>query len=158
MTALDITLRDRTTQLATELHAGQWRKYTGEPFVQHPLRVAWILERFGAPVYVQIAGLLHDTVEDTEATIHTLYAEGFLPPESIRMVDTLTRREGENYMDFIKRAVNDPDPWTALVKRSDLLDNMATLPPGLSMETRYIKALQAINVALAKRPPLPRQI
>jgi len=52
-------------ELAFEAHDGQLRK-SGEPFITHPVAVACILGDMGMDVETVIAGLLHDTVEDTE--------------------------------------------------------------------------------------------
>jgi len=52
---------------AEERHAGQKRKADGAPFIEHPLEVAWLLYRAGAPDRVIAAGVLHDTLEKTDA-------------------------------------------------------------------------------------------
>jgi (p)ppGpp synthase/HD superfamily hydrolase len=54
---------------ATRMHAGQQRKYTGEPYVLHCLEVARIVAEAGGSVTMIAAALLHDVVEDTEASI-----------------------------------------------------------------------------------------
>jgi len=58
----------KAEKFATEAHKGQQRKSTGEPYIVHPLEVARILRENGEPELVQIAGLLHDTLEDTSTT------------------------------------------------------------------------------------------
>ena len=59
---------------AKELHAGQRRKGDGAPFIEHPVEVAWLLYRVGAPDHVIAAGVLHDTIEKTGADITELRA------------------------------------------------------------------------------------
>jgi (p)ppGpp synthase/HD superfamily hydrolase len=59
---------------AEERHAGQRRKADGAPFIEHPLEVAWLLYRAGAPDDVIAAGILHDTIEKTGADIAELRA------------------------------------------------------------------------------------
>lgn len=49
---------------AEPLHRGQLRRYTGHPYVSHPFAVCKLLRRFGAPKPLQLAGMLHDVVED----------------------------------------------------------------------------------------------
>jgi len=49
-------------------HRGQKRKITGYPYVVHPLRVGYALWRQKQPLEVVLAGILHDTLEDTNAT------------------------------------------------------------------------------------------
>ena len=49
------------------MHAGQRRQLDGAPFIEHPLEVAAILHDAGAPDHVIAAGILHDTLEKTDA-------------------------------------------------------------------------------------------
>lgn len=60
---------ERALRWATVWHDGQHRKASLTPYVQHPIAVAWILDRLGYDEDVVIAALLHDVVEDTEATL-----------------------------------------------------------------------------------------
>lgn len=69
----------------------------------------------------RIAAVLHDVVEDTHWTLDQLRVEGF-SDSVIAAIDSLTRREGETYEDFVKRAA--ADPIGRVVKRADLLDNL----------------------------------
>lgn len=54
---------------ATERHSGQVRKSTTIPYILHPLEVLQILYSMRADTNVMIAGVLHDTVEDTDTTL-----------------------------------------------------------------------------------------
>lgn len=54
---------------AARCHQGQTRRASGLPYFQHVVAVAMILDRLGYGEEVVIAGLLHDVVEDTEATL-----------------------------------------------------------------------------------------
>jgi len=55
--------------LGKNLHALQRRKYTGKPYITHPVAVARILKDAGIEnEHVLCAAILHDTIEDTEAT------------------------------------------------------------------------------------------
>ena len=53
---------------AERQHAGQGRSADGAPFIVHPLEVAHLLYHADAPDHVIAAGLLHDTIEKTDAT------------------------------------------------------------------------------------------
>lgn len=65
----------RAALFAARAHAGQTRKgAAAEPYVNHVIEVAAILAEAGAPQAAILAGLLHDTVEDTEATHADLVA------------------------------------------------------------------------------------
>lgn len=56
-------------QFAINAHAGQTRKGKDIPYITHPFTVALILSRAGAEEDVIIAGMLHDTVEDSDGAI-----------------------------------------------------------------------------------------
>lgn len=67
-----IDLVDRAIGFAARAHDGQQRK-TGEvPYIAHPVAVAMILARMGCDEAVVVAGLLHDTVEDTPVTLQEI--------------------------------------------------------------------------------------
>jgi (p)ppGpp synthase/HD superfamily hydrolase len=55
-------------ETATDAHQGHTRKVSGRPFIEHPVSVASVLAEEGFDEDVVAAGLLHDVVEDTEAT------------------------------------------------------------------------------------------
>jgi (p)ppGpp synthase/HD superfamily hydrolase len=70
-----MTLRlERALRWAAECHQGQVRRSSGTPYVEHVMAVALMLDRAGFDEDVVIAGLLHDVVEDTEATSEDLAA------------------------------------------------------------------------------------
>ena len=54
-------------EYAERLHAGQRRQADGAPFILHPLEVVGLLYHAGAPDHVIAAGVLHDTIEKTDA-------------------------------------------------------------------------------------------
>jgi (p)ppGpp synthase/HD superfamily hydrolase len=56
-------------EFAARAHRGQYRKGTGIPYLIHPLNVARTLIEAGCEEDVVVAGLLHDTVEDTPVTL-----------------------------------------------------------------------------------------
>jgi guanosine-3',5'-bis(diphosphate) 3'-pyrophosphohydrolase len=70
-TPADRSLVERAYRVAEKAHEGQTRA-SGESYVQHCLAVASILIELGMPVSTIAAGLLHDTVEDTDLTIDDL--------------------------------------------------------------------------------------
>lgn len=109
------TLED-AIQLAVEAHAGQ-RDRNGQPYILHPLRVMFRLRT----ETLQIVGILHDVVEDTDYTFEDLRKMGY-PEPIIHALDCLTKREGEDYGDFVERSQS--DPIAREVKLADLEDNM----------------------------------
>ncbi len=59
----------KAIEFAAKAHHGQFRKQTRIPYIIHPLGVAQLLIEAGCGEEVVVAGLLHDTVEDTPATL-----------------------------------------------------------------------------------------
>ena len=82
---------------ATERHFAQIRKYTGEPYIEHPIAVAGMVREYCSSLGVPdehsniavAAALLHDVVEDTDATIEDIYKE--FGPEVAEYVWYLTK-------------------------------------------------------------------
>lgn len=58
----------RAWRFAKDRHAGQQRRYTGEPYLNHLMMVASLVRQVGADDEVTAAALLHDVVEDTRTT------------------------------------------------------------------------------------------
>jgi hypothetical protein len=102
-------------QLATRWHAGQTDKL-GEPYIGHPRRVA---ARLTTPDE-KIVALLHDVLEDTEATRDDLHAAGF-GAAIVEAVDALTRRPDETEHDYLTRVCS--SPLAVTVKWADIADN-----------------------------------
>ena len=107
---------ERAIAIAAEAHAGQLGK-DGTPYILHPVRVMMRVEGADA----QMAGILHDVVEDTSWTLEQLRAEGF-SSAVVEAVDSLTHREGEEYFAYVARA--GANPLARRVKLADLEDNM----------------------------------
>lgn len=71
------------------------------------------------PLEIFIAGTLHDVVEDTEVTIEMIRI--LFGKEIARLVDLVTRKEGESYMQFIDRVKTCPK--ATLIKKCDIMHN-----------------------------------
>ena len=65
-------LIDKALQIASLAHAGQFRKNTNIPYIVHPVAVGMILQKVGYRDEMIAAGILHDTVEDTDLTLSDL--------------------------------------------------------------------------------------
>jgi (p)ppGpp synthase/HD superfamily hydrolase len=66
--AEQLPLTRAAIEFARARHSGQRRRADGAPFVVHPLEVASLLERSGYPDHVVAAAVLHDVLEDTDAS------------------------------------------------------------------------------------------
>jgi len=140
-----ITL-DEASDLAKAAHAGQVDK-AGEPYFLHVFAVRDALAGHG--VDAQIAGVLHDVIEDTDITAEDLRAAG-VPDHVVRAVDSVTRRPDETYMELIARAA--ADPLGRLVKLADNRHNsdearLALLPADRAarLRERYRKAREVLE-------------
>ena len=125
---------------AVTAHAGQTDKQ-GQPYILHPLRVMQaVLRRTGDPT-LAAAAVLHDVVEDTHYTVEDI--RSIWGDRIADAVDGVSRREGETYMDFVRRAAAHPD--SREIKLEDVLDNStrAGAPEGLLK--RYRKALAVLR-------------
>jgi GTP pyrophosphokinase len=74
----------RAYRVAESAHRGQ-KRASGEPYVNHCLAVASILAEMRVPPNVVAAGLLHDTVEDTELTLDDIRRD--FNPQIAMLVD-----------------------------------------------------------------------
>ncbi|HEV2147954.1 MAG TPA: HD domain-containing protein [Longimicrobiaceae bacterium] len=128
--------------LAVEAHRGQ-KDRAGAPYILHPLRMMFRVETDAE----KIVAVLHDVVEDTDWTLDDLRAEGF-PEDVVTAVDHLTRREGEDYDEFVRRAA--AHPVARRVKIADLEDNMDVRRTGTVTDddterlTRYHRAWRSL--------------
>jgi len=102
--------------IAEKAHVGQVDK-ADMPYILHPLRVMSIF----SDKTEQICAVLHDVIEDTDVTLDILRDMGF-SDEVITVLECLTKRDGENYDDFITRVLK--NEIACRVKLADLFDNM----------------------------------
>lgn len=82
-------------ECAIELHGNQL--YGHHPYIIHPDRVVFLLQRFGASLTAQIAGYLHDTKEDTGVTLEELKQK--FGEEVALIVDLVTDKPGKNRLE-----------------------------------------------------------
>lgn len=104
--------------LATQVLAGRVTKLGGLS-IDHARRVAAAVAAHGDRAVV--VALLHDTVEKGCIAWPEL-AAAVDDDEVVRLVDALTRRNGESELDYLRRCAR--DPAAAVIKRADLLDKL----------------------------------
>ena len=134
------SIAEQAMKVAEEAHKGQFRKFgddKGKPYIVHPYRVA---ERFDSADF-QAVGYLHDVVEDTALTENDLV--NLFPFRIVEAVMSVTRREGEEYVDFIVHAKK--NPYGREVKLADLRDNMRSLRAG-SLRDKYMLAEEILLI------------
>lgn len=129
--------------IAQEAHEGQKRR-NGDPYFTHPVRVAEsMIEEFMSETdWMHVAaGYLHDVIEDCGYTKERLIEEG-MPPLVALVVDTVSRKEGETYLDFILRIKKLNN--AVAVKIADIRDNLSDLNKG-SLRDKYQMALYILG-------------
>ena len=84
----DIKLIQKAYNYAVQKHGDQKRK-SGEPYIIHPTNVAYTIAELGLDEQTICAALLHDVVEDTDATYDDIKNE--FGPEVAEMVDGVTK-------------------------------------------------------------------
>lgn len=141
--AKELDLLERAIRIAVKAHKGAKDSY-GAPYILHPLRV---MHRVSTTAE-KIVAILHDVVEDTSWTLDDLRKEGF-PEKIIRAVDRVSKREGEDYWAYIRRAGG--NSLARRVKLADLEDNMdvrrrETLgEKDIARLSKYLKAWKALT-------------
>ena len=129
----DLKVIQKAYEFSEKAHEGQIRR-SGEPYIFHPLHVAGILADLRLDLDSIATGLLHDTVEDTHASIEDIRRE--FGDTIAHLVDgvtkiskmnfkTSTERQGENIRKMI--VAMGKDVRVILVKLCDRLHNMRTL-------------------------------
>lgn len=164
----------KAINIATQAHSGQIRK--GKPYrayITHPLTVGLILARTGADENIIIAGILHDSIEDTHVTKAEIEKE--FGGEVAEMVNDVT--EQDKTLPWVKRKslAQEHIPLmgnkSLLVKSADLLHNLTDIiedyrkegeeifkifhaPKKMQLE-RYKELICAIEKAWKENPLLP---
>ncbi|KVQ85590.1 hypothetical protein WK07_04675 [Burkholderia multivorans] len=118
---------------ATAAHAAvdQRRKYTGEPYINHPKEVASIVESVGGTPEMLAAAWLHDVVEDTGVTLAVIEQEfGAYVASIVEQLTDISRpedgnREERKRIDRLHTA--QAWPTTKTVKLADLISNSRSI-------------------------------
>ena len=130
---VDTKLISRAYEFAKSQHEGQLRK-SGEPYIIHPVQVAYILSTLGLDDSTICAALLHDVVEDTNVTKKDIIEK--FGEEIAEMVDGVTKLNKLEYATIEEQQVENyrkmflamgKDIRVILIKLSDRLHNMRTL-------------------------------
>jgi GTP pyrophosphokinase len=129
---------DHAIDFATNAHSKQ-KRLSGEPYISHPIAVANMLVEWGMDIDSVLAGVLHDTVEDTDATLEQI--ESLFGQNVAFLVDGVTKvskaRSGmqdlANYLPQTKDNLSKlliavgQDVRVIIIKLADRLHNLSTL-------------------------------
>ncbi|MFJ9102654.1 RelA/SpoT family protein [Streptomyces sp. NPDC102405] len=145
------TLRqiERAYQVAERWHRGQKRK-SGDPYITHPLAVTTILAELGMDPATLMAGLLHDTVEDTEYGLDQLRRD--FGDSVALLVDGVTKLDKVKFgeaaqAETVRKMVvaMAKDPRVLVIKLADRLHNMRTMRY-LKREKQEKKARETLEI------------
>lgn len=122
---------ERAYRFADKAHEGQVRKYTFEPYINHPVKVCSFVETVTEDPEICAAALLHDVVEDTPYTLDDIEAEFgervanlvFCLSDVASLADG--NRAKRNLINVRHYACAHPDAKT--VKLADLMDNIPSI-------------------------------
>ena len=149
--ALDAQRLFRAFTYADNAHAGQLRK-DGSPYITHPLEVAHLVAELGLDADSIMAALLHDTIEDTDAT-HEEVAKRFSETvaDLVEGVTKLTRvqytSKEEEQMENLRKMLMAmaKDIRVILIKICDRLHNMRTMEYQSARKQKE-KALETMEI------------
>ncbi|MEU0059054.1 bifunctional (p)ppGpp synthetase/guanosine-3',5'-bis(diphosphate) 3'-pyrophosphohydrolase [Streptomyces sp. NPDC006334] len=145
------TLRqiEKAYQVAERWHRGQKRK-SGDPYITHPLAVTTILAELGMDPATLMAGLLHDTVEDTEYGLDQLRRD--FGDTVALLVDGVTKLDKVKFgeaaqAETVRKMVvaMAKDPRVLVIKLADRLHNMRTMRY-LKREKQEKKARETLEI------------
>jgi GTP pyrophosphokinase len=150
-TTIDRTAVTRAFDFACDRHADQLRR-SGDEFITHPVGVAQICAGMRLDTETLCAALLHDTVEDTSASLEEIRAE--FGVEIAQLVDGVTKltgitfesrdeRQAENYRKMMVAMAT--DVRVILIKLADRLHNMRTLG-ALPKQKQMSKARETLEI------------
>ncbi len=162
--SVDEGLINRAYVYATAKHGSQ-KRHSGDPYFAHPIEVAGILTEYRLDAATIVAGLLHDTIEDTEATREEI--EGKFGDQVADLVEGVTKlsklemqseenKQAQNLQKFILAMSR--DVRVLLVKLADRLHNMRTLKHVPDQAKRRRIALETLEIygPLARRIGMER--
>lgn len=148
----DLSMIEKAYRLASSEHKDQRRK-SGEPYIIHPLWVGIILADLEMDKETIVAGILHDTVEDTDATVEDVARE--FGDEVALLVDGVTKLgklpysqdklevQAENLRKMFLAMAK--DIRVVIIKLADRLHNMRTLE-FMTPEKRLEKARETMDI------------
>lgn len=154
-------------RLAAEVHADQKRKWTGDPYVIHPMRVAGKVATLKYSTEDMVAAAwLHDAFEESKEPFGVLEArivkEDVLGPDVVKMMVELTSgskrttgwkdRSREERKRFDRQALRDVSNPAKVIKLVDRIDNLLDIPSidksGNRPDYRFVKMYAEESLAL----------
>lgn len=129
--ALNLDIIKRAKRFAVEYHKDQTRRYTGEPYIKHPVAVSNLVASVTDDVEVIVAAILHDVIEDTTATPEDVARDfGARVAQLVSEVTDVSKPEDGNRrirkakdLDHLSKA----SPEGKTIKLADLIHNSRSI-------------------------------
>ena len=132
-------------EFAARAHGDQKRKYTGDPYIVHPLAVARTVADTGGTDDMVIAAILHDVVEDTPVTLDEVGITFGIPvAQLVAECTEISRPEDGNRgmrKEMDRRHFINASPEGQTIKLADFLDNGRTIllhDPSIFIDQRLV--------------------
>ncbi|TAK04966.1 bifunctional (p)ppGpp synthetase/guanosine-3',5'-bis(diphosphate) 3'-pyrophosphohydrolase [Patescibacteria group bacterium] len=146
----DLSLLERAYSFAAVAHDGR-KRYSGDPYIIHPIAVAISLAQMRLALPVVVAGMLHDVLEDSPTSVEELRA-GFggdvtQMVESVTKLGTVKYRGVERYAENLRRMflAMAQDVRVVFIKFADRIHNLRTLDAVPENKRRRI-ALESLEL------------
>ena len=110
-------------ELASEAHKKQYRKGTDRPYIVHPMEVLQLLTEMQASEEIKVAGVLHDTVEDTAMTIEDI--EEYFGSLVAGYVAFSTEDKSKTWFERKKRTIEKSKNTPIEIKKLKLADKLS---------------------------------
>lgn len=150
---MQLNLIERCMAFAKEKHKGQ-KRWGGEDYFDNHIMGVYkiamdLMNRYGLgsaehKYKILCAALLHDVLEDTDATEQDILD---IHPDLLRLVKALTKIDGEGYDMFIER-IAECGTYATIVKMADLTHNMSDLDKNKNMYIKYRLAYMYLELTL----------
>lgn len=152
---INFPMTKKAMVIADAAHKGQKRRKSGEDYIWHPLRVAESIFKKYMAVVAAVTKTINNSQETLDsflaiAIMHDVFEDTIVKEENIKEdfskfiingIKTLSRCEGENYLNFILRVKYTP---YFIIKMADIEDNMSDLDEG-SLKDKYRLAYFILN-------------
>lgn len=149
-------MEDQALEFATLAHRGQTRKYSEEPYIEHPKRVVALLKTVKHTPEMVAAAYLHDVVEDTDVSNEDIKKK--FGPQVAKLVKELTDEyEKAKYPSLNRRARKEREVMrkakmsseAKTIKLADVIDNTRDIvknDPGFAR--KYLREMYKLTEAL----------
>lgn len=141
---------DKALVFAKNAHEGQKRKYTGEDYINHPIRVMQLVSTKTKDSHALVTALLHDVVEDTDITFKDIYDSfGYRIMKNVYYLTDcnhgIGNRKTRKMIDNIR--LSDAPSIVQTIKYADLIDNTSSI---LKYDPKFAKTyLQEKQILLS---------